>query len=192
MDNKGTKKNAIKILFCLIWLGILAYLIYIMTEICSLNYTNTVDDDESEKPVESSQSCDTDKDEASEDPVESSKSSNPGPTSTGNPGPTSTEQFDYTENFEAIDTSDIANSAAPTGGVKSSPDSPDEGLTVEGTDALIAASSERFYSVDTKGQTNRNASNDLRGDLPVAYNEKYTPFNQSAIYGEPLVPAGRL
>lgn len=68
----------------------------------------------------------------------------------------------------------------------------DNVLNVEGTDLLIAAAADRFYSIDTKGQSNRNASNDLRGDLPIPYNESYTPFYASHIYGEPLVPAGRL
>ncbi len=65
-------------------------------------------------------------------------------------------------------------------------------LLVEGSDALIVTASDRFYHIDTKGQLNRNASNDLRGDLPIPYNESYTPFNQSGIVGDPLVPTGRL
>jgi hypothetical protein len=65
-------------------------------------------------------------------------------------------------------------------------------ISVEGTDLLIAAASDRFYSIDTKGQSNRNASNDLRGDLPLPFDDKYTPFYSSHIYGEPLVPTGRL
>jgi hypothetical protein len=69
---------------------------------------------------------------------------------------------------------------------------PNDVIGVEGTDLLIAAASDRFYSIDTKGQSNRNASNDLRGDIPLPYDENYTPFYSSHIYGEPLVPAGRL
>ena len=37
---------------------------------------------------------------------------------------------------------------------------------------------------------NRNASQDLRGDIPLQYDEKYTPFNASTIYGSPLSQRG--
>ena len=112
--------------------------------------------------------------------------------------------FDYTENFEPNDQKDMGDNAAPKDEVanqdvnfKPALDNSkvlennvtqdvNEELLVEGTDALIAASSDRFYSIDTKGQTNRNASNDLRGDIAIPYDENYTPFYQSAIVGEPL------
>lgn len=180
-------KNIMKFLFVAIWLGVLAYLITLMLEIC--------------KPKQDSVS-------------ETTSASG----TTGAPGTTSAETFenndntfDYSiENFEPHNAEDLGDDAAPREEVaeqevafeapldnsdvlvQNVTQEDEDEIQVEGTDALIAASSDRFYSVDTKGQTNRNASNDLRGDLPIAYNANYTPFNQSAIYGEPLVPAGRL
>ena len=148
---------------------------------------------------------------SSDNTEQTTSASSSEPSTTAAEGFSNSDAFDYTENFEPHDhTPDMGDNAAPVDEVanqgvnfKAPLDNSktlvdnvvqdnDEELLVEGTDALIAASSDRFYSVDTKGQTNRNASNDLRGDLPVPYNENYTPFNQSAIYGEPLVPAGRL
>ena len=176
MDN-----NIMKIVFALMWLGILAYLINLMLDICK------------PPPTE-----DTDEDDVQTTSV-AENFSNPDNT------------FDYTENFEPHDsTPDMGDNAAPQNEVANQniaftppvdnsnilqnnvTQEDNENLVVEGTDALIAASSDRFYAIDTKGQTNRNASNDLRGDLPLVYNENYTPFYQSAIHGEPLVPAGRL
>ena len=174
--------NSVKYVFLILWLGLLAYLISLMLEICK-----------------------SDNEESSENPTTSANSET---TTTSNERMNNT--FDYTENFEPNDPKDIGNQAASKNEVSQqeiSFDPPvdnsevlvqnvtqedEDEIAVEGTDALIAASSDRFYSVDTKGQTNRNASNDLRGDLPIAYNANYTPFNQSAIYGEPLVPSGRL
>ena len=171
-----------KYVFIALWLAILAFLISLMVEICKPEIDNT---DQTTSAGITTTSTDT-----------FSNSDN---------------TFDYTENFEPNDaTPDMGDNAAPRDEVANQNvnftppvDNSDvlqqnvtqddnEELVVEGTDALIAASSDRFYSIDTKGQTNRNASNDLRGDLPVAYDSKYTPFNQSAIYGEPLVPGGRL
>ena len=171
-----------KYVFIALWLAILAYLISLMAEICKPIVDNT------------------------------NQTTAAGTTTTSTDGFTNSDNtFDYTENFEPHDaTPDMGDNAAPKDEVANQDvnfkpaldnskvlennvtQDDNEELLVEGTDALIAASSDRFYSIDTKGQTNRNASNDLRGDLPIAYNEKYTPFNQSAIYGEPLVPAGRL
>ena len=45
---------------------------------------------------------------------------------------------------------------------------------------------DRFYYTNSVANVNRNASHDLRGDISIPYNETYTPFYQSAIYGEPL------
>lgn len=180
--------NTMKYVFIALWLVILAYLISLMAEICRPQLDTTI------------------------------QSTAAGTTSAGNTSSASADRFtnsdntfDYTENFEPHDaTPDMGDNAAPkeevanqdvnfTPAVDNSQvlennvtQEDNEELLVEGTDALIAASSDRFYSIDTKGQTNRNASNDLRGDLPIAYNSNYTPFNQSAIYGEPLVPGGRL
>ena len=182
--NSSNSGNTMKYVFIALWLAILAYLISLMAEICNPQSDNT------EQTTTASGS------EAS---------------TTSTDGFSNSDAFDYTENFEPNDTTpDMGDNAAPVDEVANQEvnfeptldnsqtlvdnvvQDNDEELLVEGTDALIAASSDRFYSVDTKGQTNRNASNDLRGDLPIAYNENYTPFNQSAIYGEPLVPAGRL
>lgn len=173
-------RDIIKYVFMAVWLVLLAYLISLMTEICNVVPTKSATDENT--------------DENNNDNFTNSDNT-----------------FDYAENFEPNDPSDLADTSAPPEEVAGQDinftpaldnsetllknvnqgDEEDE-EKVEGTDALIAASSDRFYSIDTKGQTNRNASNDLRGDLPIAYNQNYTPFNQSAIYGEPLIPAGRL
>lgn len=192
-DTNSINTPAIKIVFIIFWLVILGFLIFLMTEVC--NPSNI------EQP--SSQATDETKEHSTQE-ENSDNFTN------------SDNTFDYNENFEPNNSSDVADNAAPKEEVasqnvnftpaldnsenllkaveqrKPGDDDDEEELVVEGTDALIAASSDRFYSIDTKGQTNRNASNDLRGDLPIAYNENYTPFNQSAIYGEPLIPAGRL
>lgn len=68
----------------------------------------------------------------------------------------------------------------------------DAALRVEGTDLLIAAAADRFYSIDVRGQLNRNASNDLRGEPQIPFNSTYTPFHSSAIAGESAIPSGRL
>jgi hypothetical protein len=57
---------------------------------------------------------------------------------------------------------------------------------VEGTDLLAAPLADRFYYTNSISNVNRNASSDLRGDIPTPYNDNFTPFYQSAIYGEPL------
>lgn len=173
--------KVVKIIFTIFWLCILAYLIVLMLNMCKPILENESDEDDDNT------------------------------TSAADGFSNSDNTFDYTENFEPNDNSpDMGDNAAPQSEVANQnvtftppvensnilennvTQDDNEELIVEGTDALIAASSDRFYSIDTKGQTNRNASNDLRGDLPLAYNENYTPFNQSAIYGEPLVPTGRL
>jgi hypothetical protein len=184
IDIYMNSSNTMKYVFIALWLAILAYLISLMAEICKPQLDNT-------KQTTAAATRTT---SASADTFKNSDNT-----------------FDYTENFEPSDaTPDIGDNAAPRGDVANQnvnftpavdnskvlennvTQDDNEELLVEGTDALIAASSDRFYSIDTKGQTNRNASNDLRGDLPIAYNSNYTPFNQSAIYGEPLVPGGRL
>lgn len=57
---------------------------------------------------------------------------------------------------------------------------------VDGTDLLAAPLADRFNYTNSIANVNRNASNDLRGDISLPYNDKFTPFNQSSIYGEPL------
>jgi len=179
-----------KYVFIALWLAILAYLISLMAEVCKPQI---------DKTLQTTAAGTTSNGTTSSNGTTAAQFSN------------SDNAFDYTENFEPNDsTPDMGDNAAPKNEVANQDinfkapvdnsevleqnvtQNDDDELVVEGTDALIAASSDRFYSIDTKGQTNRNASNDLRGDIPIAYNENYTPFNQSAIYGEPLVPSGRL
>lgn len=57
---------------------------------------------------------------------------------------------------------------------------------VEGTDLLVAPLADRFYNTNSIANVNRNASHDFRGDIPTSYNDNFTPFYQSAIYGEPM------
>ena len=57
---------------------------------------------------------------------------------------------------------------------------------VDGTDLLAAPLADRFYYTNSIANVNRNATHDFRGDIPISYNDNYTPFYQSAIYGEPL------
>jgi len=57
---------------------------------------------------------------------------------------------------------------------------------VDGTDFLSAPLADRFYYTNSIANVNRNASHDFRGDIPTPYNDKLTPFYQSAIYGEPM------
>jgi hypothetical protein len=65
-------------------------------------------------------------------------------------------------------------------------------LNIQGTDLLLAAAADRFYSIDVKGQSNKNASYDIRGEIPIPYNENYTPFNASHIVGSPKIKTGVL
>ena len=63
---------------------------------------------------------------------------------------------------------------------------PEDVVKVEGTDLLVAPIADRYQAVNSIANVNRNASNDLRGDIAIPYDENYTPFYQSAIVGEPL------
>ena len=65
------------------------------------------------------------------------------------------------------------------------PDDVDSKL-IDGTENLIAPLSTRFQSVNSISNVNRNSSNDLRGDIEIQYDDKFTPFYASHIYGEPL------
>jgi hypothetical protein len=94
------------------------------------------------------------------------------------------------ENFDVVGFDDSDLSGAPvnqevTQGDNQLMDSAAD-LMIEGTDLLTAPLVDRFYSVNSISNVNRNASNDLRGDIAIEYNKNYTPFYQSAIYGEPL------
>lgn len=59
-------------------------------------------------------------------------------------------------------------------------------VNLVGSNLLAAPLSERFYSINSIANVNRNASNDIRGDIAVPYNPDYTPFGASTIYGEPM------
>jgi type II secretory pathway pseudopilin PulG len=59
-------------------------------------------------------------------------------------------------------------------------------IQIEGTDLLTAPLVDNMLYTNSIANTNRNASNDLRGDVPLQFNESYTPFYSSVIYGAPL------
>ncbi len=63
---------------------------------------------------------------------------------------------------------------------------PEDVLQIEGTDLLTAPLVDNLLYTNSIANTNRNASQDLRGDLPLQFNETYTPFYSSVIYGAPL------
>ena len=63
---------------------------------------------------------------------------------------------------------------------------PGEVLQIEGTDLLTAPLVDNMLYTNSIANTNRNASQDLRGDIPLQYNENYTPFYSSTIWGAPL------
>ncbi len=63
---------------------------------------------------------------------------------------------------------------------------PGEVLQIEGTDLLTAPLVDNMLYTNSIANTNRNASQDLRGDIPLQYNENYTPFYASTIWGAPL------
>ena len=67
-----------------------------------------------------------------------------------------------------------------------SEDTADDVLQIEGTDLLAAPLAKRFYSVNSVANINRNASNDLIGDIAIPYDENYSPWYQSAIRGDPI------
>ncbi len=63
---------------------------------------------------------------------------------------------------------------------------PGEAIQIEGTDLLTAPLVDNMLYTNSIANVNRNASQDLRGDIPVQFNESYTPFYSSTIYGAPL------
>ena len=67
---------------------------------------------------------------------------------------------------------------------------PGDALQIEGTDLLTAPLVDNMLYTNSIANVNRNASQDLRGDIPLQYDEKYTPFNASTIYGSPLSQRG--
>ncbi len=64
--------------------------------------------------------------------------------------------------------------------------SPNDVIQIEGTDLLTAPLVDNMLYTNSIANTNRNASQDLRGDIPLQFNETYTPFYSSTIYGAPL------
>ncbi len=63
---------------------------------------------------------------------------------------------------------------------------PGDVIQIEGTDLLTAPLVDNMLYTNSIANTNRNASQDLRGDIPLQFNESYTPFYSSVIYGAPL------
>lgn len=96
--------------------------------------------------------------------------------------------------------SDITYDAAPFKGAKVDDDGkyltvkytglvdgkPGEAVQIEGTDLLTAPLVDNMLYTNSISNVNRNASQDLRGDIPVQFNQSYTPFYSSTIYGAPL------
>jgi hypothetical protein len=110
-------------------------------------------------------------------------------------------QINYEQTPANIDgIADTVNGAAPFGG-KSEMDEgkfatvkysglvdakPGDVIQNEGTDLLTAPLVDNMLYTNSIANTNRNASNDLRGDIPLQFNDTYTPFYSSVIYGAPL------
>ena len=93
------------------------------------------------------------------------------------------------ENPQVIDDSNISGkyASAPSGSNAAVNYDDDVNIIpVEGTDLLAAPLADRMYYTNSIANVNRNASQDFRGDIPISYNASYTPFYQSAIYGEPM------
>jgi hypothetical protein len=63
---------------------------------------------------------------------------------------------------------------------------PGDVIQIEGTDLLTAPLVDNMLYTNSIANTNRNASNDLRGDIPLQFNDTYTTFYSSVIYGAPL------
>ena len=108
-------------------------------------------------------------------------------------------------NYEAFEANvsgvaDTVRGAAPFGGKQEVDDgkfatvkysglvdaNPGDVIQIEGTDLLTAPLVDNMLYTNSIANTNRNASNDLRGDIPLQFNDSYTPFYSSVIYGAPL------
>ena len=106
----------------------------------------------------------------------------------------------YVETFEISGLSDPLYGAAPFGSnapvsegdmatVKYSglvDAQPGDVIQIEGTDLLTAPLVDNMLYTNSIANTNRNSSQDLRGDIPLQFNDTYTPFYSSVIYGAPL------
>lgn len=60
---------------------------------------------------------------------------------------------------------------------------PNDSLQIEGTDLLTAPLVDNMLYTNSISNVNRNASNDLRGDISVQFDKNYTPFYTSTIAG---------
>jgi hypothetical protein len=92
-------------------------------------------------------------------------------------------------NYEDFDANPVSNDVgAPIDEMNDTltVDAESDDLEIDGTDLLAAPLADRFHSLNSIANVNRNSSNDLRGDIEIKYNDKYTPFYSSHIYGEPL------
>ena len=101
--------------------------------------------------------------------------------------PETTEEINY-EHFEvvgAVGDQESGPAEAPVSSGDAVVDDNDV-LQIEGTDLLATPLADRFQAVNSIANVNRNASNDLRGDIAIQYDDGYTPFYQSHIHGEPL------
>ena len=101
-----------------------------------------------------------------------------------------TRELEEGFNYEDFDPNPLTNDdGAPIEEVNDSITNSEEDtddLQIDGTDLLAAPLVDRFHSLNSIANVNRNASQDLRGDIEITYNDKYTPFYASHIYGEPL------
>ena len=52
----------------------------------------------------------------------------------------------------------------------------DDEINIEGTNLLLSPLIEKIYNQNSVSNVNRNTSNDIRGDIPLKYSTKFTPF----------------
>lgn len=71
-------------------------------------------------------------------------------------------------------------------GIPSDKDFDPASLLIDSSNFLCAPLCNNLYYTNSIANTNKNASQDLRGDICVKFNNNFTPFYQSTIYGEPL------
>jgi len=71
-------------------------------------------------------------------------------------------------------------------GIPTDKDFDPESLLIDSSNFLCAPICNNLYYTNSIANTNKNASQDIRGDICIKYNANFTPFYQSAIYGEPL------
>jgi len=71
-------------------------------------------------------------------------------------------------------------------GIPSDKDFDPASLLIDSSNFLCAPLCDNLYYTNSIANTNKNASQDLRGDVCIKFNNNFTPFYQSTIYGEPL------